>query len=184
MIEVNLLPLKNVLSQQEKQIRQNLTFFATVIGILVLICAVISFSTNTFLEFQNSQQQKSRDNLLTELKNNDYEAAFALRTIENKISGIKEIKKMQTDFGKMTGDILNMILPNAQVTSFSLDTTGAVELTAVSSSLQNFGKFMDKVTSPTNAPLPFKEISISGIRQNGNSINFALGMKYEKIKSL
>jgi hypothetical protein len=75
---------------------------------------------------------------------------------------------------------LNLLLPNASLKSFSLDTTGNVALTAVSPSISAFGAFMDRLTATSNTPLPFKEITISGIKEEGNSINFALTMKYEK----
>ncbi len=179
MIGVNLLPLQNVLSQKEKQLRHNLVFLVSALGVLIIICQGLLFLANTLVEARSTSAQKQQKALMANL-NANYETAMDLRIITAKISGIAQIRKNQTDFGKMTGDILNLLLPNASLKSFSQDTTGNVALTAVSPSISAFGAFMDRLTATSNTPLPFKEITISGIKEEGNSINFALTMKYEK----
>ncbi len=180
MTEINLLPLQNVLSQKERQIRKNLIFITIVSVVLIIFSQVLLLVTNTIIGVQSSLYQKQRDELLSNLNANDYEAAIDLRIINAKILGIRQIRTTQTNFGKMTGEILNLVSPDTVITSFSLDTTGDITLEAVSSNLAIFGAFIDKITSAPSTTIPFSKITISGIKEEGNSINFTLAMKYEK----
>lgn len=178
MIEVNLLPPQNILSQQEKIFRQKIIYFVSIFVSFVIITQVILFLANTLLNSQISNQNQKKADLLTILKTDNYAAATNLRTLNAKMIGIKEIRRTQTDFGKMAGDMLSVTGQNSVVKAFAMDTTGQVTLTAVSPNLTAFGSFMDNLTATHLTPIPFTKVIISGIKETGSSIYYTLDMKY------
>ncbi|MBI3887454.1 hypothetical protein HY310_00105 [Candidatus Microgenomates bacterium] len=176
MININLLPPLNVLTQREIQLRKDLTLYIGSIGIVILIFLVFLTVSNGIIGYQNYSMNKKKNDLLVILKSHN-DAAVYLRTVQDKIKGIKLIRQKRVDFGKMTGDLIDLTTPNAKINSFSVNSTGECYLSLSSPSLITFSSFIDKITSE-QTQVPFKSITLSGVRERGPNLEYSLLLKY------
>lgn len=175
MIDINLLPVKNVLTQKEKNLRANLTRAFILISGGLLIISLIILGAKFFVRLQLDNQTTKRDQLLVEFKKQG-QMAQDVRTLKNKIAGIKIIKGSRTNFATIAG-ALRDTTQGTTLKEASIDSDRNITVTASVDSLEALGSFINKMTVPDNNP--FAKTVMRGLTRNsGRSYGFGMNTQY------
>ncbi len=102
MIDINLLPVKNVLTQKEKNLRANLTRAFILISGGLLIISLIILGAKFFVRLQLDNQTTKRDQLLVDLRT-------AMARLENeKIQLLERVKELEINRIESDKQALNL----------------------------------------------------------------------------
>lgn len=172
MIDVNLLPSQNVLSQKERDLRRKLKIGLTIASTVTIFLLIISLVIDGFLSLRFNQQKQKSQELLTQFQG-QMSVALNLRKLKDKISGIKTIQKGQIDFAGITGAVAPLFNSGVTLKTLSIDKDKNINLTAVADSLASLEVFIPTLKTP------FEKIILSGLRLGkDNSFDFSLSMTY------
>lgn len=167
MINVNLLPSQNVLSQKEKDLRRKLKIGLTISSSLLAVVVLFLIIFDGFLSLRLNQQKQKSQEFLTQFQG-QMSVALDLRKLKDKISGIKTVQAGQTDFTTMAASVSALLTSGINLKTMSLDKNGKVNLTASAEDLASLQVF-----------LPAIKGTLSGLRlTKNNSFEFSLEMTY------
>ena len=139
---------------------------------MISFVLVFLLITNGILAVRLNQQKQKRQDLLSQF-DAQAETATSLRKLKDKISGIKTVRKGQTDFATMTASVSALLTPGISLKNLSLDKAGKVNFTASAMDLTSLQGF-----------LPTIKGILSGLRlTKNNSFEFSLEMTYELAKN-
>lgn len=177
MIDVNLLPSQNVLSQKEKDLRRKLKIGLIISSSLLAVVVLFLIIFDGFLSLRFNQQKQKSQELLTQFQG-QMSVALDLRRLKDKISGIKTAQKGQVDFAGITGEIAPLFNSGVTLKTLSIDKDKNINLTAVADSLASLEVFIPTLKTP------FEKIVLSGLRlAKNNSFDFSLSMTYGSKKT-
>lgn len=177
MIDINLLPKANVLSQKEKNLRQKIKIGLIISSSVAAFILIFLLIINGILAVRLNQQEQKREDLMSQFAAQSQTAAD-LRKLKDKIFGIKTVRGGQTDFATMAASVSALLTPGINLKAMSLDKTGKVNLTATAADLASLQVFLPGIKAP------FNKIILSGLRlTKNNSLDFSLEMTYELAKN-
>ena len=176
MIDINLLPVKNVVTQKEKNLRANLTRALVLISGGLLIISLIILGAKVFVRIQLDGQTAKRDQLLAEF-NKQGQMAQDVRTLKNKIAGIKIVKDSRTNFATMAGALRDATY-GTTLKEAAINSDRNITFTASVDSLESLGSFINRMTVPDNNH--FAKTVLRGLTRNsGESYVFGINTQYE-----
>lgn len=177
MIDINLLPKANVLSQKEKNLRQKIKIGLIISSSITVLILIFLLITNGILAVRLNQQKQKREDLMSQFAVQS-QTANSLRKLKDKISGIKTVRFGQTDFAAQAASVSALLTPGINFKAMSLDKAGKVNLTATAADLASLQVFLPAIKAP------FNKIILSGLRlTKNNSLDFSLEMTYELAKN-
>ncbi|MBI3559108.1 hypothetical protein HY085_01815 [Candidatus Gottesmanbacteria bacterium] len=172
MIDVNLLPSQNVLSQKEKDLRRKLKIGLIISSALAVVVVLFLMIFDGFLSLRLGQQKQKQQELLAQFQK-EMPAALDLRKLKDKISGIKTAQKGQIDFAGIAGEVAPLFNSGVILKTLSIDKDKNINLTAAADSLTSLEVFIPTLKTP------FEKIVLSGLRLGkNNNFDFSLSMTY------
>ncbi|MBI4099754.1 hypothetical protein HY440_01985 [Candidatus Microgenomates bacterium] len=176
MIEINLLPPRNVLSRREASIRAKMVGFLTVATVILLLDLGIFFGVSKILTRQVSGQVATRSSLLAEAESLS-PIADSLRTVENKAVGIAAILATRPNMAAAVTEIDSLSLPNLEIGNFQIGNTGAFSFSARAGDAASLGSFIDKISSEVSAGR-LTGVTMQALHQDGAGFSFNISASY------
>lgn len=175
MIDINLLPPQNILSQKERSLRTILIKILSGLTIIVVLSSGIIFAVKIYYDDQVVKQTQKRDQLTASFKE---EAATAskVRTLKDKISGVKIIQDSQTNFAVIVKKIQE-VAQDTSLKSFTVDSDGRILLSASTDNITSLDNFISNITFDANNP--FSKTTMSGLRRDpGGGYSYSINTQY------
>lgn len=175
MIDINLLPPQNLLSQKEKNLRSLLMKILGGATILLVLVSGIIFGAKFYFDYQLTQQTQKRDQLAADFKS-EAPIASKVRTLKDKVSGIKIIQDSQTNFASIVGRLRD-VTADTRLKNFIVDSDGRINLSASTDDIPRLDSFIQGITSEINNP--FGQTLLSGLRRDpGGGFSYSVNTKY------
>ena len=168
MIEINLLPPKNLLSRKEQEIRQKLLAGAIISSALCLLFGGALFVAGVGLSRQ-ADSLENRKQQLTASYESLKETAQDIRVLQGKIAGIKKIKALRLDYASEITALSSFLKGTTTIKGLTLSPPDAVSVSASSPDATSLNKFFDKV-SGKEGKVPLKDVVITGLSLNNKSV--------------
>jgi hypothetical protein len=179
MIEVNLLPPQNILSQKEKQLRRYLLVMVFGGGAVMVLALFLIFSGHGFFTVRAGILSRQRADLETKVKN-ETEIVRVLQAVNDKLTGVKIIRDGQTDFAAMLTRLTEIENLGAKVRGVSFGSGDVVEFSVSVPTQAVLKTAFDNLTQKT-AHQYFSDIIISGLQENDDrSLSFSVTAKYHE----
>lgn len=174
MKDINLLPPKDVLSQQERKARRILLIVTSILVGLALVSTGALLGFGFYLDSQLTSQQLINSDLKTQLASRQKEAE-TLRTVQYKLEGIDTLVRAQIDFGERLERAFALAPFPIEVES--MDWTNGSKLIMVLNfpSRIEAEAFLKLAGEETNLPY-FQNIKVGSLNQ-GSGNSFALTME-------
>lgn len=175
MIDINLLPPAIVLTQKEKAFRGQLLLLLIGLTILVGVVSFALFGGRFFFDSQLSSQQQRKNQLLNEFSIQE-DTAKDLRTLKDKVMGVKIIQDSRTNFASMAAT-LGEVTTGTTLKSFIIDSDGRIRFLGMAGDLQILDSFTKKISAEDNNP--FSKTVMSGLRREpGGEYSYTMEMQF------
>lgn len=179
MIEINLLPTQDALSQKEKTFRRWL-FLA------VLSCSAILvldwggfFLFQRLLKRQVEQLSSYESSLVSQLEQFST-VALDLRAVEEKVSGIVAVRGQRLDMATRVTGIRGLLTEGITLVSLEVGADKTLSFSAKARDGPSLGKFISQVMQSQNG-FRLSKVILSGLRSDVNGgYSFQLSGSYEK----
>lgn len=176
MIEINLLPPQNILSQKEKEIRFYLCAAVVVLGCLLGLGFGLIFVTDSVLtaRLKDLDAKKSSQEKIFQ---SEIATAEKLQAVEFKVGAITNIIASQKNYPQILSDVIAVIDGSYNIKNLGVSDNNIITAAVVAPNLAAFTKLTDKLAAPD---AKFKNVVINGLsQQEDNTINLSLSMIYE-----
>ncbi|MCL4397488.1 hypothetical protein M1403_00415 [Patescibacteria group bacterium] len=178
MIDINLLPPQNVLSQKEKILRSQLTVAAIIGGVVTALVLGSLALINAYYSARLSAVAARRTSLTAQF-NAVQKTALDLRLIKDKIAGINSIKTSQTQFPPILDDLTALFSGGFQLTQLSVDQTQKTSFAGITAGPESFNTLLGRIIAGRDAN-KYGQIELSGLRENKDkTLSFSIQMLYE-----
>lgn len=179
MIEVNLLPPQNVLSQKEKVLRWYLILAAVGGGAALMLVLFLIFLGHGFFTIRANLLSRQRASLTAELQN-ELDTVATLQVINDKVSGLKTIRAGRTDFVSILQHLSDLVALGAKIKSVSLGTGGTVQFGATVADSAVLKTVLANL-SQTGADNYFSDTVVSGLREDQDkNLSFSVTAKFHE----
>lgn len=150
MVNVNLLPEKNFLTPKERRRRRYLLL--VVIFFTITSGALLggSFAYRYYLKTRVQNLETDRANILAAVESQK-DLALSLRTIKEKVLGVKAIKSSQIDLAGRIALVAGLLPPAGSISSLSISEDNSVTSGIVLANLSDLAPFLDKLTNQSGA---------------------------------
>lgn len=178
MIEVNLLPPANVLSQKETVWRRRIVFVVGVVLLLVFLDLVIFLGTRELLKRQISGLLVKRASLLSQSEQ-FATTALQLRTVEEKTAGVEVVKRQRVDMAAMISDVRELLGSSVLLLNLNVTSSGGVSADAKADNLAALAEFVSRVSDNSKSHLT--NVLLKSLRQDSSgSFSFQVTAAYVK----
>lgn len=164
MIDINLLPQKNLLSVNENKFKNLSVKVVIVISLALTVVSGIIFGFKIFTDNQLSSQVNKRDLLFSQFQSQS-ETAKQFRTLKNKVAGIKIIQDSRTNFAAITKKIRDTS-SGTNLRSFEIDSDGKISLSAEVNSITDLDNFINRISLEKDNT--FDKSILSGLTRKPN----------------
>lgn len=177
MIDINLLPAQNVLTQKEKYVRKVLTIIVIVSGSVLLLAVVTLILVSSSFGSKLRSVEDKRSNLLANF-NSQSELTRNLQTIRDKLSGAQTIYSGKKEMDRVIEDLLALFNPDIIVTQVNMEQDGKIDFTGSAPNLEAFNLFMDRLDEG-KASKKFDAVVMRGLREKDDmTLSFSVSMVY------
>lgn len=177
MIEVNLLPPANVLSQKEVVWRRRLLLVVGVVVAFVFLDLAISLGARELLRRQISTLLTRRVDLLSRSEQ-FATTALQLRTVEEKATGAEVVKKQRADMASMISDVRVLLGTSVLLLNLNVTAAGGVSADAKASDLTALAEFVSRVSDNKSR---LTNVLLKSLRQDTNGgFSFQVSATYVK----
>lgn len=179
MIEINLLPPQNVLSQREKALRRYLltALAAGLIG--VFLCGFGIFLGRSFFVIRAEVLSQQRADLETQIAN-EIETLQLLHTIHAKLEGIRAIKKSQVNFTVILKRFLEIEELGARIGAISLGPGRAVRFSVRTVNVDALKKVLNNLSVSSESHY-FSKTEISNLQEEiDGTFSFVVNAVYHE----
>lgn len=178
MIEVNLLPPANILSQKETVWRRRLIFGVGVVMLAVILDLTVFFGARALLRRQIAGLLAKRADLLTRSEQ-FATTALQLRTVEEKAAGVAVVRLQRVDMAAMISDVRVLLGSSVSLLNLSVTASGDVSADAKANDLTALAEFVSRVSGETKSHLT--NVLLKSLRQDTNGgFSFQLSATYVK----
>ena len=180
MIEINLLPPHDLLTQKERVFRQIFKRLAAgVTAFMVLLIAAV-FMAGRFFAGANEAAQREHQDLLNRFAGQATEAQQIVE-LRRKAEGILSIDRGGLGLAVMADRTNRIFSPALGITRMNLAADGTVRLTLLAADVENLVWFFNQIDSPVSTSGPrLVTVQIPSLQQNGDgSFLVDLAGKYQ-----
>ena len=144
MIDINLLPVRNVLTQKEKKLRSHLIIIAGIVGAVLSVVFVTLFITNQYLFVKRNSLKTKKADLQATFEANS-STIINLGIVRDKLTGIKLVNGRQVDMPEIISKLLNLISIGTEVKTLQVEESGKVDIVASSPKIEQFTELISKI---------------------------------------
>lgn len=178
MIDINLLPPQNALSQKEKKVRFYLTVGVTFFSALAafVIVALNSVYGYVYLTQKNLSDRKAA--LVTQFESQNQKAAD-MRQIKDKLAGINSIRKSETRFEPIVTNLISLFSSDVNVSRFAINRDRTISFTAEADEINGYDALITRLTTGRDSK-KYSRIVIQGLREDiRRALTFSVELIYE-----
>lgn len=160
--EINLLPAKDIVSEEER-LRRRLVFRAgLILTVVVGLIFLGTFLMGTMLNNQLTELDSQKSSLQAQYLGSR-EVAKDLMNLKQKISGINEIKKKAFDFYQATNYFFQLIPPGVKISTMKISDDGLVVMTFQGGTASVIGSMIKKIGEEYSLG-NIQKLSVTGLR--------------------
>lgn len=181
MIDVNLLPPKDLISSQSKKVQSRLTNLSLVSIVLVLAVTGVVMGLEIYLT-RAQDSLKFNQEVLTKRYGEKAKTAYQIQTIKHKVAGLLEARASALDFPKLLASVNSLLTDGMSVESLSLQSNGETQLSVAANGLFAINSFLNNF-SQTDQPIFLSDVVLGGLRQlGGGGFNLQVSGKFDPTK--
>lgn len=181
MIDINLLPSRDLLTVVERAWQRRLIQATVALGAVVAVSLVIVLGLGQAAQRQVSTLSAQREELLTNF-NSDTSKLEMLLGLKDKIAGIKRVRAVRPDLSSAIAIQQGLLVSGVATTRLSVSSSGAMDFGVTVSDVKALSDFLNKLESDETRSF-FRGLTIKDIQlgQNGE-FSFSVAAEFDKSK--
>lgn len=180
MIDINLLPPQNVLTQNEKKLRSQLTIVAIALSAVFVLLVVGAFITESVVAARLVSGKQKQVALEAQFQS-QAELASKMKTVKDKVVGLKTIRESRTDFAGIMASVEATLRPDIKLLTIQIDNGGHIIMSLSAPNTNSFDQLVTRFSVNNASMSAFNKALISGLSQTkAGWFNFGLEMQAKK----
>ncbi len=176
MIEINLLPPKNVESRRQVEIQSKGFLIAASVTAVVGVVFLILLGTNWFFGGQVKKAETAKAKLLSQLAGKESEV-LDIQLVKQRVLGITEIRKAAVDFKGPVSEVFRLAEGRMEVNKLTVTGEQKVSTSLVAKSAENTIEILK--TLGTGEADSLANRVLTGLRLEGENYTVEISGKYK-----
>ncbi len=181
MIDINLLPVKSILSQKDRLARGYLVKAAIGLGIISVLTVGFLTLLEAYFSSAGRTMAAKKAGLMAEFKQQE-QTAINLRLVKDKLMGIAAIKRSETQFSPIIMDLISLAGSDFRLTKAFIASDRQVTLSGITANVTAMEMIINRLTAAREEK-KYRDITISGLRETPSELSFSISLKYEEQSS-
>jgi hypothetical protein len=177
MIDINLLPPQNVLTQNEKKLRSRLVVMTIALSIVFVLITVGAFIAQSVVGAKLTAEKQKQVALEAQFQS-QAELVAKIKTVKDKALGLRTIRDSRTDFAGIMASIEAALKPDVRLSSLLIDNKGHVILSLTTPNVDGLDQLIARFSRDAASTSAFNKALITGLsRSAAGGFNFGLEMQ-------
>lgn len=181
MIDINLLPSKDLLTAAERLWRLRLIQAAVALGTVVIVGLIIVLGLGQAAHSRAANLSRQRETLLVSF-NNDTAKLEMLLALKDKIAGIKRVKAVRPNLSAAITIEQGLLVDGVATTKLAVDSNGAMGFDVTVRDVNALSSYLNKLASGDSQGF-FKRLTIRDVKLGRDSgFSFSIATDFDKSK--
>lgn len=183
MIDINLLPKRDLLSQAERRWQNNLLLVVAALGLVVAVGAAVVFGLEGWAAGQMARLGGQRAELLAQFESNTPKLEMLL-ALKDKIAGIKRVQAVRPSLSLAVAREQQLLVDGVTTTRMTVNVDGSMSFAVLVRDVQALSDYLAKLDSDEAREF-FKMLTVNELQlAKDGSFAFSVVAQFDKEKLL